>query len=116
MKVRPKDKPDYLDLPAAYLDSTLLALEYGDTKHGVGTWRKSDDPHVHIAAAIRHLFATANNADARDDDSGLMHLAHAAANLAIAINTVTRQRGTTYAEEKAKANHHANLKAKGRPN
>lgn len=101
MKVSPSNKPCYLDLPKEALDGVLTALEYGDHKHGVGTWRLISDPYAHLDAAMRHIFAMRVNSGARDDESGLLHASHAAANLLIALNQIMRTENTTYAKEQA---------------
>ncbi len=57
------------------------ALSYGENKYGRGNWRNVPEaPDRYLAATLRHLTAHASGEE-EDGESGLSHLAHAAANI-----------------------------------
>lgn len=57
------------------------ALSYGEGKYGRGNWRNvPEGSDRYLAATLRHLTAHASG-EKVDDESGLSHLAHAAANI-----------------------------------
>jgi hypothetical protein len=92
LSVNPKDaigvKKAPLDLvpPAAFI-AMSDALADGAAKYGPANWRENDGVKatVYYAAALRHLFAWADGEDVAED-SGVHHLAHAAACLAILLD------------------------------
>lgn len=73
------------------------ALGYGASKHGTpapgdwGTWRiagtEQAKPLTHYESLFRHLLAW-RSGEERDAESGLSHLDHAAAQLAILVDVV----------------------------
>lgn len=75
------------------------ALGYGKAKHGVatsdgwGTWRvagtQQAEPLTHYSCLMRHLLAW-RAGEERDPESGLSHLDHAAAQLAILLDLLAR--------------------------
>lgn len=90
-----------LDLvPPELMLAAGRALGYGAAKHGVpdgnggfGTWRTAGtqqaEPLTHYACLMRHLLAW-RSGEIVDPESGLSHLDHAAAQLAILLDLVTR--------------------------
>ncbi len=75
------------------------ALGYGQAKHGVatpdgwGTWRvagtQQAEPLTHYSCLMRHLLQW-RAGEERDPESGLSHLDHAAAQLAILLDLLAR--------------------------
>jgi hypothetical protein len=86
--ITPKDligatKPDLSLVPPAFLLYTSLAMMDGDNKYGAYNWReKKVLIRVYIAAAMRHLSQLLDGEDI-DPVSGVPHIGHAAACLAI---------------------------------
>lgn len=69
---------------AAILESLVFAL--GAKKYGAYNWRSTAVAgSVYVAAALRHLFAWFDGQD-NDPESGISHLAHARAGLAIMLD------------------------------
>jgi hypothetical protein len=89
----PKDaigdlKPPLHLVPAALGIYASLAMANGAAKYGPYNWReKPVKSHVYIAAVKRHLDQWFDGEDAADD-SGVHHLAHAAAGLAILLDAM----------------------------
>jgi hypothetical protein len=89
----PKDlvgvKKPQLDLVPTSLDLyAALAFEDGARKYGPFNWReKSVRARIYAGAARRHIGAWLDREEVADD-SGIPHLAHAAASLAILIDAL----------------------------
>ena len=87
----PKDavgelKPPLHLVPAALTIQVSQAMKNGAAKYGPYNWReKKVRAHVYIAAAQRHLAAWFDGENVASD-SGVHHLAHAAACLAILLD------------------------------
>jgi hypothetical protein len=87
----PKDsqggsKPDTSLVPPILVLQTALAFEDGAAKYGAFNWRtKPVKTRVYIAAAQRHLSQYLDGEDI-DPVSGVHHLAHASACLAIMLD------------------------------
>ncbi len=86
---REKSRPDWI--PGTALHEEGLVQGYGGRKHGECTWRvagtEQAKPETHIASAMRHLIEILRHGPAaRDPESGLLHAAHARAQLGIAID------------------------------
>ena len=64
---------------------------HGERKYGRNNYEKHDDPNRLVAAALRHLMSW-HNGEIIDPDSGIDHLAHATANLAIMHKTMSKRR------------------------
>lgn len=81
-----KNDSDYLKKPPLdlltleFLSETAKALGFGAGKYGRHNFREGIDHSRLIAAALRHLNQY-NAGQNNDDESGLSHLAHAAASL-----------------------------------
>lgn len=60
------------------LEQTALVLEFGRKKYAAHNWRKGFEWSRPLSAAMRHLTAFIDGED-KDPESGLSHLAHAAA-------------------------------------
>ena len=91
-------------LPPRALEQTARAMGHGADKYGVWNWTKCDEPRRYAAAALRHIYAQTafwcDNNDERgaglaiDPESGLPHLAHAAASILIMLDLVLAGKGT----------------------
>ena len=105
MKQRNPLKPRYLDVPTSMLDAFLLAKEYGDAKYGERTWLRVS-PDDLLQAAERHIRAAWNDPLAADE-SGLPHLFHALASIAMVIEQRYLDEEHGYAEYKAQLIKHS---------
>ena len=77
-------KPRMQLVPASLGIACAEALTYGAKKYKVNNWRKTKDIECYISALTRHLDAWRSGED-KDEESGLSHLCHMAANLAFII-------------------------------
>jgi dATP/dGTP diphosphohydrolase len=81
---KPGDKYDqgkarYDLLPFKALEEVVLVLTFGANKYKADGWREVENWRWrYFAAAMRHLMAWFAKGEARDPESGLHHLAHAA--------------------------------------
>lgn len=93
-------KPRVDIVPPALVLAAGKALGFGASKHGVpegnngfGTWRTAGteqaEPLTHYACLLRHLLLW-RGGEAKDPDSGLSHLDHAAAQLGILLDLLER--------------------------
>ena len=91
MKRNPKDiagskKPPLYLVPESFAIETAMALQHGAKKYGAFNWRDEDiEADEYIGACKRHLAAWFDGEE-NDPDSGLCHLSHAAATLAVLID------------------------------
>ena len=86
-------------VPSELVLAAGRAIGYGVSKHGIatadgwGTWRvagtQQADPLTHYGCLRRHLAAW-RAGEASDPESGLSHLDHAAAQLAILLDLLAR--------------------------
>lgn len=75
-------------VPASFLVQVGLAMRDGARKYGAYNWRDSEVfASVYIDAAYRHLMAWYDGEDCAPD-SGVHHLAHAAASLAVLLDAI----------------------------
>lgn len=91
-------------LPPRALAQAARAMGHGAGKYGVWNWTRCDEPRRFAAAALRHIYAqTAHWCDADDErgaslaidpESGLPHLAHAAASVLILLDLMLMEKGT----------------------
>lgn len=73
-------------VPPAAILQIALALQVGAKKYGRANWRKYKVFNmIYVDAALRHLYAYADGEDA-DPETGISHLAHAAAGLSILLD------------------------------
>ena len=85
-------KPPLSILTKESLEAEAVALGYGANKYGKDNYKKGMDWCRVIDACMRHLVAF-NSKEDIDSESGLSHLAHAKANLAILIYYVENNKG-----------------------
>lgn len=78
-------KPDLSLLPKPALEAMAEALMYGEKKYGRYNYTKGFDSHRLFAAIQRHLLAW-QDGETNDPESGLSHLSHALASLAMLIH------------------------------
>jgi len=91
--MNPKDKIGKTKVPLSYLSGPslvheALAMKNGADKYGRGNWR--DDPvcaTIYIDAALRHIFSWLDGVEYAED-SGIHHLGHAKATLAIILDAM----------------------------
>lgn len=88
----PKDrisvcKAPFFLMPVAAMANCCLALYDGMVKYGLTNWRReSVATSVYVAAAQRHIGKYFDCAETYDKDSGVHHLGHAMACLAILLD------------------------------
>lgn len=76
------EKPDLSLLPPAALEMTAAVLTYGARKYSPNNWKKVER-NRYIAALLRHVCREMRDPGGADDETGLPHVAHIAANAAI---------------------------------
>lgn len=91
------EKPDLTLLPYGALSQAAFASMYGAKKYGKDNWKLGDDYSSSImrfiAAALRHLHQRSSGQQ-YDDETGLDHLAHAAASCLFALElSLTNKEG-----------------------
>lgn len=73
-------------VPPVAMSATAYALEHGAEKYQKFNWRAAGiNTTTYIAAALRHLTAYADGED-NDPSSGLSHIAHVMAGMAILLD------------------------------
>ncbi len=83
------EKPRLDLIPAEAINAMGRAFTYGAKKYAPDNWRKCPDPRRYMAATLRHLVAH-NGGETHDAESGLAHLDHAVASLAMLIGLLER--------------------------
>lgn len=98
-------KPQLHLFPKIALESACGALALGRDKYGERNWANATPgSSTYIAAALRHIFAWQSGEDL-DPESGVSHLGHAIAGLAIMLDaqtlgTIVDQRVRPFPDEK----------------
>lgn len=82
-------KLDYKNVPVELLDGAAESLAYGNTKYGAGKKRKNKSTDDRYNSLVGHLQAWKSGAKS-DDESGLCHLKHAAAQLGFLMQSACR--------------------------
>lgn len=80
-------KPDLSLIPRHAAEAIARALMYGEGKYGRNNYLRGFKSYRLVAAALRHIFAW-QSGEETDPESGLSHLDHAIACLAMLIQTV----------------------------
>ena len=78
------NKPSISLIPSSLLWEMAKVLDHGAEKYAPHNWRKGIHLSRLISAAMRHIIAF-NEGENMDKDSGLPHLAHAACEIAFAL-------------------------------
>lgn len=78
-------KVDLTLVPLIALESEARALMFGEKKYGRYNYTQGFESSRLTAAALRHIYAYINGADV-DSESGLLHLGHARACLAMHLH------------------------------
>lgn len=79
-------------IPRAYLEGTANAFGYGANKYGKWNYTKGIEITRTLDAAMRHILAFLDREDL-DPESGLNHLFHASASLAMTIYNLEHNQG-----------------------
>lgn len=78
-----KPHPSYV--PVALIEGVMAVREYGNQKyHDPDNWKQVEPDRYH-QALLRHILAAWNDPYKVDPESGLLHLAHAACNIAFLL-------------------------------
>lgn len=75
-------KPRLSLVPMQIMRDIAVAREYGLNKYGSADSWKEVDRERYVDAMLRHAVAYAENPEGVDEESGLLHLAHLACNVA----------------------------------
>lgn len=87
------EKPDLAIVPLAALTEMAKAFMYGEKKYARHNYRHGFQTHRLLAAALRHCYAWENGEDL-DPESGVSHLGHAMASLAMLITNLKDEKAT----------------------
>ena len=79
------DKPDYALLTRPMVESMIAAFMYGERKYSRGNFKGGFANVRLLAAAMRHIMAF-NDGEDLDPESGVSHLGHAQAALAMLLD------------------------------
>lgn len=80
-------KPDMTDIPLEAMWEMGAAFTYGQKKYGKNNYRKGMVPSRQLAAAVRHIYQHLSG-QSIDPESGVTHLGHALASIAMACYTI----------------------------
>lgn len=75
-------KPQLRLVPTEIINCIARVREYGNKKYGDPENWKTVEKERYIDAMFRHLLAYVNDTNGKDEESGLPHLWHIAANVA----------------------------------
>lgn len=81
------DKPSMSSIPREAMWEMGQAFGYGAKKYGDGNFRKGMKVSRQLAAAVRHIYQHLDGQDL-DPESGVTHLGHALASIAMACYTL----------------------------
>lgn len=87
-----KEKPDLSMVPMEYVSAAARAFQFGATKYQKDNWRQGLQWNRLVAALLRHIYQF-NEVVEKDEESGLSHLDHAAACLAMLIEHTKKNLG-----------------------
>jgi len=77
-------KPEIHQVPPSLIIAVAEVLKYGEQKYAKGNWKKGMDWVKPYDCLMRHMFKWLAGEE-EDEESGLSHLYHAAANIAMLI-------------------------------
>jgi len=78
------NKPEIHQVPSSLILGVAEVLKYGEQKYAKGNWKKGMEWSIPYDCLMRHMFSWLAGNET-DDESGLSHLYHAAANIAMLI-------------------------------
>lgn len=81
-------KPDMTDIPKEAMWAMGEAFTYGQKKYGKNNYRNGMQVSRQLAAAVRHIYQHLSG-ETLDKESGLSHLGHALASIAMACYTLS---------------------------
>lgn len=93
------DKADFSLLTQAMLEPMTRALMYGERKYSRGNFREGFENVRLTSAALRHIYAYLNREEL-DPESGVSHLGHAMAALAMLLDNIAEGVSTDVRYEK----------------
>lgn len=79
-----KNKPEVHQVPTSLILAVAEVLKYGEKKYAKGNWKGGFEWTIPYDCLMRHMMAWLNGQE-NDEESGLSHLYHAAANIAMLI-------------------------------
>ncbi len=79
-----KGKPPLSLVPKALLEGVAWTLDFGARKYGRDNYKQGFDYTRLADAVLRHMYASIDGVD-NDEESGRLHLEHAAATLAMML-------------------------------
>lgn len=89
-------KPQLALIPWGAVIAMSRVLDMGAIKYGRDSWKNSfapsgfaDGATKYLSAALRHIAVAAMDPQARDEESGEYHLAHAMCNIAFVLDALT---------------------------
>ncbi len=80
-------KPDMTDIPLEAMWQMGAAFTYGQKKYAKNNYRKGMKVSRQLAAAVRHIYQHLSG-ETNDPESGVTHLGHALASIAMATYTL----------------------------
>jgi hypothetical protein len=80
-------KPDMTDIPLEAMWEMGRAFTYGQKKYGKNNYRNGMKVSRQLAAAVRHIYQHLSG-ETIDPESGVTHLGHALASIAMACYTI----------------------------
>lgn len=80
-------KPDLTDIPKEAMWEMGAAFTYGQKKYAKNNFRQGMKVSRQLAAAVRHIYQHLDG-ETLDSESGVMHLGHALASVAMAVYTL----------------------------
>jgi len=100
-----KSNPILLEVGCAHaLAAVARVLDYGAEKYEPNSWREVESARYN-AAARRHRIAR-DMGETRDVESGLLHLAHEAANILFQLELLIQRDGVDFTSYKAPPTDH----------
>lgn len=85
-------KPSVGLIPREFIEGVAMAFDYGAKKYGRHNYRQGLQVSRTLDAAMRHLIAF-NDGENDDPESGLNHLYHAAASIAMCLYSLDHHPG-----------------------
>lgn len=102
-----QEKPDMTDIPMEAMWEMGKAFTYGQKKYGKNNYREGMNVSRQLAAAVRHIYQHLGG-QSIDSESGVSHLGHALASLAMACYTLQNHPNLDDRFNKDKEKHESN--------